>query len=64
MANICSDELCMPMMTDENGVIFFENLPYAYDVHVLMAPDGYFWPQESALLPLTGGETVFTLQKQ
>jgi len=64
MANICSDELCMPMISDENGVVTFENLPYAYDVHILMAPEGYTYSQEGVILPLTGGEMVFTLQKQ
>jgi len=65
IANVCSDTFCMPMTTDENGVITFENLPYPYEIHILKAPEGVsFDPSAACIAPVTGGEVSFTLNKQ
>lgn len=64
IANICDETSCMPLTSDENGVIAFENAPYPYDIHVIRVPDGYaFDLTQSFTAPETGGEMQFTLTK-
>ncbi|MBR5231334.1 MAG: TlpA family protein disulfide reductase [Clostridia bacterium] len=61
IANICDESTCMPLVSDENGVISFENVPYPYDVHVIRVPEGYaFDPSKPYTAPLLGGEMQFT----
>ena len=40
-ANICDDNACTPMVTDENGTIHFVQASFAYHIQVLKVPDGY-----------------------
>ena len=39
--NFCTDTTCELTCSDENGVIAFEGLPYAYHLAVLRVPAGY-----------------------
>lgn len=64
IANICDETTCSPMVSDENGVIAFENVPYPYDIHVIRVPDGYaFDLSQSFTAPENGGSMQFTLTK-
>lgn len=64
IANICDESTCSPMVSDENGVISFENAPYPYDIHVIRVPDGYtFDLSQGFTAPENGGEISFTLTK-
>ena len=64
IANICDETTCSPMFSDESGVIFFENTPYPYDIHVIRAPAGYaFDASQSFTAPANGGEMTIILPK-
>lgn len=64
IANICDETTCSPMVSDENGVISFENVPYPYDIHVIRVPEGYaFDTAQGFTAPEMGGEMQFTLTK-
>lgn len=64
IANICDESTCLPMVSDENGVIAFENVPYPYDIHVIRVPEGYaFDLSQGFTAPEAGGEMQFTLTK-
>ena len=65
MLQVCDDATCAVYTTDENGVYEFSSAPYAWDVHVLKAPEGYVADStEVVKTPEEGGELVFTLTKQ
>lgn len=65
IANICDETTCSPMISDENGMISFENVPYPYDVHVIRVPDGYtFDTTQSFILPEDGCDIRFIVTKQ
>lgn len=64
IANICDETSCLPLSSDENGVITFENAPYPYDIHIIRVPEGYTFDTTQAFTaPETGGEMQFTLTK-
>ncbi|MBQ8202292.1 MAG: TlpA family protein disulfide reductase [Clostridia bacterium] len=64
IANVCDESSCIPMTSNAAGVIEFENVPYAYDVHVIKIPDGYEFDMTQAFkTEADGGETVFTLHR-
>ena len=44
--NICTDETCAPMKTDEEGMIVYTGEPYAYHLQVLKVPEGYSFDKE------------------
>lgn len=39
--NICTDSMCMPTQSDENGVIAFDGAPDVYHLQLIAVPDGY-----------------------
>ena len=64
MMQVCDAETCQVCTTDENGVYEFTTAPYAWEVHVLKAPEGYTADStEVVQAPVEGGEMVFTLTK-
>lgn len=64
MMQVCDAETCQVYTTDENGEYAFTTAPYAWEVHVLMAPDGYTADStEVVTAPAEGGEMVFTFTK-
>lgn len=64
MMQVCDAETCQVYTTDENGEYTFVSAPYAWEVHVLMAPDGYTADStEVVTAPAEGGEMVFTFTK-
>ena len=63
MAQVCTDEICMVYFSDANGLCTFTLDPYAYEVHILKAPDGYAYDSgEFTLLSPAGGTTEFVLK--
>ena len=65
IANICDESTCLPVASDENGVVSFENVPYPYDIHILRVPEGYaFDTTQSFTAPVNGGEMKFILTKE
>ena len=62
IANVCDEDTCTPMVSDENGLIRFTKAPYAYEIHVIRVPDGYaFDLTQDFTAPAQGGEMLFTL---
>lgn len=62
MMQVCDDETCQVLMTDGNGVCTFTAAPYAWEIHILRAPDGYTVDSTEVVhAPAAGGEIVFTL---
>jgi len=41
VVSVCSDSYCRMMQSDAEGRIVIENAEGAYDVHILVVPDGY-----------------------
>ena len=65
IANICDETTCLPAVSDENGIVSFENVPYPYDIHVLRVPEGYaFDTMQDFTAPANGGEMEFILTKE
>ena len=61
---ICTDTLCRLMTTDENGKITFTDVPYAYEVEILMLPAGYIAdPVEKRTLKPEGDTLVWVVEK-
>lgn len=61
MVQVCTTETCQVYFTDADGMVQFTNAPYAYEVHILKAPDGYQKPVETYLLAKEGGRLVVQL---
>ena len=64
MANVCDDDTCTLMTADENGVIEFTGVPFAYHIQVIKVPEGYeFDTSAEYYTKEEGGELVFELTK-
>lgn len=64
MIQVCDENICQVLVSDGEGVCEFVGTPYAWEVHVLMAPDGYTANSTDVVLaPVEGGELVFTFIK-
>jgi len=64
LANICDESTCTVAVSDAAGRAVFTAAPYAYDVHIIKAPDGYAVDSDAAWkLDPAGGELVITLAK-
>lgn len=61
MLQVCDESTCQLFITDENGICEFLGAPYAWEVHILRAPNEYSHESETLLTPVEGGETLFTL---
>lgn len=64
MVQICDATTCQVLVSDANGKVTFTAAPYAWEVHVLMAPDGYASDGTIVHTPVEGGSVVLTLEKQ
>ena len=65
IANVCDEELCIPMFSDANGAVTFTMAPKAYDIHVISAPEGIaFDPNQGYKTSETGGEMTITLPRK
>ena len=64
MMQVCNEETCQVYTTDDAGVYAFTAAAYAWEIHVLKAPEGYTADStEVVLAPVEGGELVFTFTK-
>ena len=64
MLNICTDESCSPVQA-AGGLYSFDGEPYAYEVHVLKAPDEYMVDTDQVyVLKKTGDQLTITLEKK
>ena len=64
IANVCDDTSCQPMTSDENGVVEFQAVPFAYHIQVISVPEGYeFDTSAEYYTEEAGGEMSFTLTK-
>ncbi len=62
--NFCTDESCVPVTADENGVAVFTGMPYAYHLQVIKVPEGYsFDKSREFYAEENGGEMEFTVTK-
>ena len=60
--NFCTDEMCVPVKSDEHGIARFEGAPYEYHLQVIKVPEGYsFDTKQEFTAPLLGGELSFTV---
>lgn len=65
MLQICDETTCQVLITDANGSCTLTSVPYAWEVHVLMAPEGYTVSEKNAIsAPVLGGEMVLVLMKE
>ncbi len=58
MAQICDAETCEVIPSDENGMVSVIKPQYAYEIHVLMAPEGYTFNTEAIAVMAAEGETI------
>ena len=61
MANVCDEATCQVIFSDEKGQAWLLKMPFAYEVHVLMAPGMTVNAEQVWLTPETGGEMVIVL---
>ena len=61
MANVCDESTCQVVFSDEQGQAWLMKMPYAYEVHVIMAPGLTVDAEAVWLLPEAGGEMVIVL---
>ena len=65
MLQVCDEETCQVLISDANGICTFSAAPYAWEVHILKAPDGYSSSSpDPVIAPIEGGELVFTLKSK
>lgn len=65
MAQVCDDETCEVFPSDESGTVQCQKALYAYEIHVLMVPDGYaFDTAQTFTMPEAGGELTIELTKE
>lgn len=58
MAQVCTDLLCSVYVSDENGVCAFSVLPNAWEMHILMLPEGYEGDMEKIWTLAPNGEDI------
>lgn len=64
MLQICDESTCQMSKTGKDGKVIHAGAPYAYEIHVLKAPEGYAKHTEIYTMPLEGGELTIKLKKQ
>ena len=47
--NFCTDQLCVPVASDENGTAVFDGDPGVYHVQLFKVPEGYSFDQDFEL---------------
>ncbi|MBQ7521019.1 MAG: hypothetical protein IJU12_11940, partial [Clostridia bacterium] len=65
IVNFCTDEMCLPVVADADGVAAYTGAPYAYHLQVIKVPAGYTFDtaQEFYTEP-AGGDMVLTVGKE
>lgn len=63
MVQVCDAASCRLERTDESGLVLLTLPRFAYEVHMLRAPQGYQLPEEAILMPEEGGHWAIPLKK-
>lgn len=62
--SICDETTCEIKTSDENGVVAFSAAPYAWEIHVLKAPEGCAFDADAVwTLDAQGGDTIIALER-
>ena len=62
--NFCTEESCVPMVSDETGRVCYYADPYAYRVQLLSVPEGYDYTGSDALfMKAEGDQMTITVTK-
>lgn len=61
IVQVCTTETCQLYKTDSDGMVQFTDAPYAYEVHILKAPDGYERPTQTYQMAREGGSLIVQL---
>ena len=62
--NICTDSKCMPVQSDENGVIAFDGAPDTYHWQLIAVPEGYGFDADFEMYtPAVYGEWLLRVRK-
>lgn len=64
MIQVCDETTCQVFVSDNEGNCAFTAEPKAWEIHVLMPPQGYTGSNEVIAALVEGGEISFTLTKQ
>ena len=54
----CTEESCVPIITDESGKALFRGEPYAYHLQLLSVPEGYDYTGSDDLFARAEGDSV------
>lgn len=54
----CTEESCVPIITDENGKAVFQGAPYAYHLQLLSVPEGYDYTGSDDLFVRAEGDSL------
>ena len=65
IVNFCTDEMCLPVVADADGVAAYTGAPYAYHLQVIKVPDGYtFDTAQEFYAEVMGGEMTVTVGRE
>lgn len=64
MVQVCDETTCQVFFTDAEGKVAFAMMPYAYEVHILKAPEGLKVPEDVMHVPAMGGELEVVLEQE
>ena len=64
MVQVCDETTCQVFFTDAEGKVTFAMAPYAYEVHLLKAPEGLEAPKDVLHVSPMGGELEIVLNQQ
>ena len=62
MLELCTEESCTLLSTDETGCVTYEGERRAYTVRLLKVPEGFTLPEETYALPAGGGLLTVVLR--
>lgn len=62
--SICDETTCEIMTSDDSGAVAFSAAPYAWEIHVLKAPEGCSFDADAVwTLDAQGGDTIIALER-
>ena len=65
IVNFCTDEMCLPVVADADGVAAYTGEPYAYHLQVIRVPEGYaFDTAQEFYTETAGGEMTLAVTKE
>ncbi len=58
VVNFCTEEACVPVISDESGKALFSGEPYAYHIQVLSVPEGFDYTGSDDLFVKAEGDSL------